>query len=148
MSTTFESIYEEIEKKKKERESAFEQLPKGTYIAALVTFNYDENKGSIKWEFEVTSDDHGGKYVGRKLFKNSFVNDQGLQFLLSDLYEFGFKMKDLNDLTSTLESIWNNKPNYSVTLYVAPQKSDPKYNNVYINSVAKITERDDSGIPF
>lgn len=114
---------ETVEFEKKE----FEELPDGTYPAIINAVKFTQTKNTGKpmfvWEFIID----GGKFNGRKEWKNQVLNDPtSMAYLRLDLKAFGIVDKEIELIEAKLDTLLD------VQLDITIAKNEKGFRNIYL----------------
>jgi len=127
---------DEFEKTEAAPPNEFVKIPNGKYqvVVDKVRLDRAQNSGALmlKWELIII----GGKYIGRRLFRNNMIaTPENFSWLKRDLINSGVEIKKASELPGQLNNLLN------ILLEVAvrnTKKNDQENVNVYITKKLKI----------
>lgn len=135
----FVSYYEQSEIKDRSK------LPEGRYEAGVIKcyLCHSQTNGTLQlaWELVIAA----GNYAGRHVFRNNrIVGDaEVLGYLKSDLALAGEKLEDIRQL----EKVAAKMVGRVLEIYIADNKKNPQYQNVYINKFLRMGEAPQTSAP-
>lgn len=119
----------------------FKDVPDGEYVVVLEKAELKKKANGDKqlsgW-LKVFNGDH----EDRLIFKNWTLNKVGMPFFKTDMATMGVKMHSLKDLQEAFVELNPVDPSERKLLRITKkaQKTNPKYSNVYINSLTSLEE--------